>query len=100
MSSPGKMALRAGLLLISLALWEAATRLLEVPAFILPAPSSVVMALYRGGASGVYLDNLWVTLAETLLGFAFGSLLAFVFGTAVAVSRMLEYFLYPYIVMF
>ena len=100
MSSPGKMALRAGLLLISLALWEAATRLLEVPAFILPAPSSVVMALYRGGASGVYLDNLWVTLAETLLGFAFGSLLAFVFGTAVAVSRMVEYFLYPYIVMF
>jgi len=100
MRAPGKMALRLGLLLVSLALWEAAVRLFDVPAFILPAPSRVIMALYRGGASGVYLDNLWVTLVETLLGFALGSLLAFVFGTAVAASRTVEYFLYPYLVMF
>jgi NitT/TauT family transport system permease protein len=43
---------------------------------------------------------VWVTLTETLLGFAFGSLLAFALGIAVALSRRTEYFLYPFIVMF
>lgn len=100
MKSPRNMAIRVLLLLVSLALWEAAVRLFDVPAYILPAPSRAIMALYRGAVSGVYLDNFWVTLAETLLGFALGSLLAFVLGTAVAVSRAVEYFLYPYIVMF
>lgn len=93
-------ALRALLLLVSLAIWEAAVRIFEIPAFILPPPSRVITALYRGTASSVYLDNFWITLAETLLGFVLGSALAFVFGTAVAVSRPVEYFLYPYIVMF
>ncbi len=100
MTRAPKAALRLLLLLVSLLLWEGAVRLFAVPAFILPPPSRVVMALYRGGVSGVYLDNFWVTLAETLLGFALGAVLAFVLGTAVAVSGAVEYFLYPYIVMF
>jgi NitT/TauT family transport system permease protein len=37
---------------------------------------------------------------ETLLGFAVGSALGFLLGTAVAMNRYVEYFLYPYIVMF
>lgn len=100
MSGPRNGALRLLLLVASLALWEAAVRLLHVPAFILPAPSSAVMALYRGMVSGIYLDNFWITLAETLLGFALGAALAFVLGTALAMSRAVEYFLYPFIVMF
>jgi NitT/TauT family transport system permease protein len=92
--------LRVLLLVISLAVWEAAVRALAVPAFILPRPSAVGEALWRGAVSGVYLQNLWITLAETLLGFALGSAVAFVLGTALAASRRTEYFLYPYIVMF
>jgi NitT/TauT family transport system permease protein len=94
------VALRLALLVATLLVWEALVRLLRVPGFILPAPSQIAMALYRGALSGVYLHNLWITLAETLLGFAFGSLIAFVLGTLIAVNRRLEYFLYPYIVMF
>jgi len=45
-----------------LALWEVAVRLFEVPLFILPAPSSVFVAFYRGFASGLYLDHIWVTV--------------------------------------
>jgi NitT/TauT family transport system permease protein len=93
-------ALRAALLVASLAAWEGAVRALRLPAFILPPPSQVGAALYRGAASGIYLQHLWVTLAETLLGFALGSAVAFVVGTALAASRRTEYFLYPYIVMF
>ncbi len=84
----------------SLAIWEAAVRLLEVPAFIVPAPSKVVVALWRGLTSGLYLRHLYYTLLETILGFILGSALGFFLGTAVATNRYVEYFLYPYIVMF
>ena len=30
-----------------LAVWEVLVRVLEIPAFLLPAPSSVAMALYK-----------------------------------------------------
>jgi NitT/TauT family transport system permease protein len=80
--------------------WEALVRTLEIPAFVLPPPSAVVVALWRGLASGLYLKHLYYTLLETLLGFLLGSALGFTLGTAVALNRYVEYFLYPYIVMF
>jgi NitT/TauT family transport system permease protein len=92
--------LRVVLILGVLAAWEALVRLFSIPAFILPAPSSVFLALYRGFASALYIDHMWITLAETLMGFVLGSALAFALGIAVALSRRVEYFLYPFIVMF
>jgi NitT/TauT family transport system permease protein len=92
--------LRVLLIVAFLVFWEAVVRVFAIPAFILPAPSSIFMALYRGFASTLYVDHVWVTLAETLLGFAVGSVLAFSLGIAVALSRRTEYFLYPFIVMF
>jgi len=100
MSGPRNFVLRLLLIALVLALWEVAVRLFEVPLFILPAPSSVFVAFYRGFASGLYLDHIWVTVGETLLGFVLGTALAFVLGTVIAVSRPLEYFLYPFVVMF
>jgi NitT/TauT family transport system permease protein len=97
---PGSFALRLLLIAATLAVWEALVRLFAVPAFILPAPSSVFTAFYRGLANGLYLDHIGVTVTVTLLGFAFGSVLAFALGIAVALSRRIEYFLYPFIVMF
>ena len=90
------------LLLIALVLlvWEAAVRLFEVPQFILPAPTNVFIAFYRGFASALYLDHIWVTISETLLGFVLGTALAFLLGTVIALSRPVEYFLYPFVVMF
>jgi NitT/TauT family transport system permease protein len=94
------LGLRLLLILATLAAWEALVRLLSVPAFILPTPTSIFTALYRGLISGLYLDHVGITVAETLLGFALGSALAFALGIAVALSRRIEYFLYPFIVMF
>jgi NitT/TauT family transport system permease protein len=84
----------------SVAAWEGLVRLFEVPAFILPAPSQVALALWRGFSSGLYLQHLSHTLLETMLGFIAGSALGLILGTAVALSRPVEFFLYPYIVMF
>jgi NitT/TauT family transport system permease protein len=92
--------LRLLLIATTLLVWESLVRALGVPAFILPAPSSIFVALYRGTVSHLYLDHIGVTVAETLMGFVLGSVLAFTLGIAVALSRRIEYFLYPFIVMF
>jgi len=92
--------LTALLFVATIAAWEAIVRVFQIPIFILPAPTQVGMALYRGIASGVYLDHLKYTLLETLLGFIVGAALGFFLGTAVAMNRYVEFFFYPYIVMF
>ncbi len=100
MKTARNLLLTALLFVASVASWEGIVRGLAIPPFILPAPSQVALALWRGLSSGLYLRHLSVTLLETLLGFALGSALGFFLGTAVAMSRWVEYFLYPYIVMF
>jgi NitT/TauT family transport system permease protein len=85
---------------LSIAVWETLVRVFEIPIFILPAPSQVAVALYRGLANGLYLEHLKYTLLETLLGFIVGSALGFFLGTAVAMNRYVEFFFYPYIIMF
>lgn len=100
MSSSRNATLRIVLMILSLLIWEAVVRLFAIPVYILPAPSAVLMALYRGIVSMVYVHNLWITLLETMLGFMAGTTLAFLFGIAVALNRRMEYFLYPYIIMF
>jgi NitT/TauT family transport system permease protein len=92
--------LRLLLLLAVLVVWEGAIRLFDIPAYIVPAPSKVLVALYRGLASTLYVRHLWTTLIETLFGFAAGSVVALVLGTLVALSCRCEYFLYPFILMF
>ena len=96
----GNPLLRLLLLLAFLGVWEAAVRLFAIPVFILPAPSGIALAFYRGVTSLVYVDNLWITLLETALGFVVGTALAFVLGAAIALSRRTEYYLYPFIIMF
>jgi NitT/TauT family transport system permease protein len=94
------LALTVVFFVASMSLWEGVVRGFQVAPFVLPAPSAVAVALWRGLSSGLYLRHLWYTLIETLLGFLLGSALGFGLGTAVAMSRWVNYFLYPYIVMF
>jgi len=62
--------------------------------------AKVAIALWRGFATGLYQQHLLRTLTETLLGFLLGSALGLLLGTVVALNRYVEYFFYPYIVMF
>ena len=55
--------------LVALGIWEASVRAFDVPAYIVPTPTAVIMALLRGILSGLYLTHLAYTLGETLLGF-------------------------------
>src|SRR5262249_10510389 len=92
--------LTGGLFATTVSGWEALVRLLQVPPFILPAPSAVAVALGRGLASGLYVKHLGYTVLETALGFLLGSALGGGLGALVATNRYVEIFLYPYIVMF
>jgi NitT/TauT family transport system permease protein len=84
----------------SILAWELIVRFFEVPIFIFPAPSKVAEALWRGFSTGLYQKHLYYTLLETVLGFLLGAALGFFLGTVVALNRYVEYFFYPYIVMF
>ena len=94
------LALRLLCVLAVLAVWELLVRALSIPAYILPPPTAIFTALYRGIVSTLYIEHIWITLTETLLGFMVGTALAFALGTVVALSRRTEFFLYPFIVMF
>jgi NitT/TauT family transport system permease protein len=83
-----------------LAAWEGLVRLLDVPAYLLPTPSAIFKALVNGTTSGLYEEHVGVTVSETLMGFGVGCAGGLLLGTAVALSRRFDYFVYPIIVMF
>ena len=97
---PVAFTLRLAFVAAVLGLWELVVVALEIPPYLVPAPSKVALALYNGLATSLYPTHAWATIVETLAGFALGCALAFVLGSIVAVFRTLEYFLYPFIVMF
>ncbi len=100
MNTSRNVGLTLALFAVSMLLWELLVRALKVPNFIFPPPSLVVEGLWRGLSSGLYFKHAGYTLAATLLGFAIGSSLGLVLGTLIASNRYVDYFMYPYIVMF
>lgn len=80
-----------------LIVWEAGCRLLNVPPFILPPPSAVVVSLWDLRATLLGL-HLWVTLKEVLLGLSVSILFGILLAFAMNMSRVVERLVYPYIV--
>jgi len=76
--------------------WEVLVEVLEVPRYILPKPSTIVIK------SSADLDRLvyytWVTGTETVLGYATAIVLAVPLGLAIAFSRFLRQTIYPFFV--
>ncbi|MEF2071968.1 ABC transporter permease [Consotaella aegiceratis] len=91
-----KIAIPAGMLLLSLVIWQLYVMVFEVPTYILPSPVVVVTALWTDW--GTLYPALLVTLKITFMALA----LALVGGVALAVllvqSRWIELALYPYAV--
>jgi NitT/TauT family transport system permease protein len=74
------IALSVVLFIALVSVWEAGVRILQIPQFILPAPSKVAEALWRGIVTGIYIEHLYYTLVSTVLGFILGSALGFGLG--------------------
>ena len=80
-----------------LVLWEAATRAFHIPNFIMPAPSAIVGEGWEWRYR--FLDHTWVTLYETLGGFALSILVGVPLAVLIVYSPVLKSALYPLIVL-
>ena len=78
--------------------WELVVRLLDVPGFLVPAPSAVVQALWSGMVTGLYPAHAAVTIVEAVAGFVIGSLMGLALGTVIVVFPTMERIVYPYVV--
>jgi NitT/TauT family transport system permease protein len=87
-----------GILLILLTLWELLCRALNFSALVLPAPSQVALALWRGLSSDYLWPHIWQTTLELVLGLVLGCVLGFASGVVMGESAFLRRTLMPYVV--
>jgi len=84
-------------LVAALALWEAATHAFKIPRFIMPAPSAILGEGWEWRYR--FLNHTWVTLYETLGGFALSILVGVPLAVMIVYSPALKSALYPLIVL-
>ena len=78
--------------------WEFGARS-EGAQFLIPRPLAVLNALWDGYyVRGTLWPHLWTTLAQTLLGFAIGGVVAVVLAAFVAEFEVIDWMIYPYII--
>ncbi|TME17890.1 MAG: ABC transporter permease [Chloroflexi bacterium] len=81
--------------------WELTTRLGWVDKFFFSQPSEIALRLWTWISEGTALGPLWyqvyVTMEETVLGFAVGSILGIAFGVTLGGNRLLSDVFSPYI---
>jgi len=83
-------------LLGAILLWELAVVVFEPRPFILPAPSSIVVAFW--GQPGYFLEQTLYTLGTTVGGFLLALALGFLSAVGIVYSRFLERTLYTLLV--
>ncbi|MDH7799517.1 MULTISPECIES: ABC transporter permease [unclassified Beijerinckia] len=85
----------AGVVII-VAVWALACWLLKIPEVVLPAPDQVAIAF--ANSFGLLMREGWVTLVETVLGFALAMAVGLPLAVAIANSRPLNLMFYPLLV--
>ena len=83
-----------------LAAWEILPPAFGVSKLLIPQPSSIAASLQTIIERGLLLENLLVTLFETLAGFVIGSSAAVFFAFLITRSQLVERALMPYLVGF
>jgi NitT/TauT family transport system permease protein len=91
------------LLVVIVVAWEWGVPYFDVPNYVLPTPSAIGVALWRGLDAGLidrggYWLHTWVTVAEVLLGFFIGSGVGLLLGTIISQFRIIEATLRIYLV--
>jgi len=85
------------LLAVILTTWHLSVLIFAIPQMILPAPLEVIEALWGGFRDGIFQKHLLVTGQEVVAGYVLGVTLGITFGAAIALSRIAEILLYPYL---
>jgi NitT/TauT family transport system permease protein len=89
-----------GVFVAVLAFWEYLLGPLGVDEYVMPRPSQIAGALGTQLTDDLFWTHLWVTLKESLFGFAIGVAAALLLGTLISQVRLAERTLMPYIVAF
>jgi NitT/TauT family transport system permease protein len=98
-----ELVLAPTLLVVILLGWEYSVKWLQVPNYILPPPSHIAVALWRGLDAGMFdRGGYWlhagVTLYQVLLGFVIGSGVGLLLGTIISQVKILEATLRVYLI--
>lgn len=96
MNQTGRRLLPALTMIALLVLWEALVRLLQIPLYVLPAPSQVILSWVS--ELGVLGGHVLITVAEAVSGMLIALLLALALGILMDLSPLLRSCLYPLLV--
>jgi NitT/TauT family transport system permease protein len=75
-------------LVLVVAFWELACRFLNVPAYLLPSPSQIAVAIGDVSAK-TWFENIWATLRVVLMGFAISFAISIPLAIMIVKSRLL-----------
>ncbi|HEV8143460.1 MAG TPA: ABC transporter permease [Methylomirabilota bacterium] len=93
----GESVVPTATLLGALVVWEIATRVFHIPRFIMPAPSAILGEGWEWRYR--FIGHTWVTLYETLGGFALSVAVGVPLAVMIVYSPALKRALYPLIVL-
>ncbi|HUM14512.1 MAG TPA: ABC transporter permease [Candidatus Nitrosotalea sp.] len=93
----GETLIPVATLLGTLAVWEVATRAFRVPRFIMPAPSAILGEGWEWRYR--FIGHTWVTLYETLGGFALSMVVGVPLAVLIVYSPTLRRGIYPLIIL-
>lgn len=79
-----------------IALWQLASYLFAIPAYLLPPPSAILADM--GSRWHVLLANSWITIFEIVFGFIISVLIGLPLAVCVTYSQALDRAIYPLIV--
>lgn len=85
-------------LVVLLLTWQYGSRAIGIPTYVLPLPTEIWSELTEMLGTANFWNNYKVTATEAMLGFVLGSSVAMTLGTFIALVRLVEVTLMPYIV--
>ena len=85
-------------ILVFLAVWEVGVRVLKVPPYLMPPPSSVAQVMVQDFNKLVF--HGWVTTYEMLLGYALAVVVAIPLAIAITASQRFDRFVTPQLLFF
>jgi NitT/TauT family transport system permease protein len=86
-------AITPAIYLVLLVAWEASVRIFSLPAWVLPAPSAIVMVSKDWAPE--LLFNSFVTLRETVVGFLIALVLSIPLAVVIAFTTTVRRIIYP-----
>ncbi len=97
-SSFSRLILLVVSLIAGILLWHLLSRILDLPAFILPGPGLVWRRFIQSIREGQLLRHTFATLLEVIAGLLLGGLTATILGYLLSKSQTLEKLIAPYLV--